>query len=391
MSLFPAETAGPGGGAGGGGAGGGFGVEFRCGRMVAERGACRADPRRGLFRVLRAPDALVHAQWLERPAGSSAPPRLDEDCDLIVFPGEARVRRVGPRAARAFELSFQQPGRALVFWMQEPATAGLPESEGGAGRHDLDEQLWNQVHVALGNPGEAFPHVAAAGAATPPATAGAAAPTPAAPPPPPRGASRRPPSQPPGAEERDKEWEKDPRNPKNRENRMPPGAADPPPLDGAPRGSPAPGDNTPAPGAGGGGAGGSGTGGDPQLAAALLAGVMAGRAERGPSLAEVLRPDALLPLLDNPEVQEQVRPYLPEEHRGAEDITRLATSPQFREQLEVFSRALQSGQLDLQQFGLEAAGFSAADFLQGIERMVAKQEEEQGGGGNQPEDSMDQD
>ena len=67
------------------------------------------------------------------------------------------------------------------------------------------------------------------------------------------------------------------------------------------------------------------------------------------------RPDALLPLLDNPEVQEQVRPYLPEEHRGAEDITRLATSPQFREQLEVFSRALQSGQLDLQQFGLEAA------------------------------------
>ena len=197
MSLFPAETAGPGGGAGGGGAGGGFGVEFRCGRMVAERGACRADPRRGLFRVLRAPDALVHAQWLERPAGSSAPPRLDEDCDLIVFPGEARVRRVGPRAARAFELSFQQPGRALVFWMQEPATAGLPESEGGAGRHDLDEQLWNQVHVALGNPGEAFPHVAAAGAATPPATAGAAAPTPAAPPPPPGGLpAARPPSLP---------------------------------------------------------------------------------------------------------------------------------------------------------------------------------------------------
>ena len=333
MSLFPAETAGAGGPGGGAPRGG---VEFRCGRMVAEGGACRADPRRGLFRVLRAPDELVHAQWLERPAGSSAPPRLEEDCNLIVFPGEARVRRVGPPAARAFELSFQQPGRSLVFWMQEPVPA-----EGAEGAAAADERLWEEVHAALGNPGEAFP-LATPAAATPQAAAGADVPTPAAPGPPPRGASPR-----------------------------------------ALRVSPAPGDNAPAPE--------GGAGGDPQLAAALLAGVMAGRAERGPSLAEVLRPDALLPLLDNAEVQEQVRSYLPEEHRGAEHITRLATSPQFREQLEVFSRALQSGQLDLQQFGLEAAGFSAAEFLQGIERMVAKHEEEQGGGGNQQEDSMDQD
>jgi len=254
-----------------------------------------------------------------------------------MFPGQVQVRRVGPRTARAFELSFQQTGSSLVFWMQEPAPA-----EGAEGAAAADERLWQEVHAALGNPGEAFP-LATAAAATPPAATGAEASTPAAPGPPPRGA----------------------------------------PLEKALRVSPALGDNASAPE--------GGAGGDPQLAAALLAGVMVGRAERGPSLAEVLRPDALLPLLDNAEVQEQVRPYLPEEHRGAEHITRLATSPQFREQLEVFSRALQSGQLDLQQFGLEAAGFSAAEFLQGIERMVAKQEEEQGGGGNQPEDSMDQD
>ena len=334
-SLFPGE-AGAGARGGGGAAGEEVGVEFRCGRMVAEGGSARADPRRGLFRVLRGADGLVHAQWLERPHGS-APPRLEEDCDLIVFPGEARVRRVGPAQARAFELSFQQPGRSLVFWMQEPAAKGSPGAEANRVQAETaaaDELLWEEVHSALGNSGEgpaakpSFPaHPSGEGEATP--GAGAEGGTmPAAPGAPARGGSLAP-SPGPGAE----------------------------------------------------------AGGDPQLAAALLAGVMAGRAERGPSLAEVLRPETLLPLLANPEVQEQVRPYLPQEHRSAEDITRLATSPQFREQLEVFSRALQSGQLDLQQFGLEADGFSAADFLQGIESMVAKQREED----SRPEDSMDQD
>ena len=344
-ALFPGEAGG--GGRGGGGAPGEeVGVEFRCGRMVAEGGSARADPRRGLFRVLRGADGLVHAQWLERPGGS-APPRLEEDCDLIVFPGEAQVRRVGPAQARAFDLSFQQPGRSLMFWMQEPAAKGSPGADANRVQEETaaaDELLWEEVHSALGNSGEgpaAKPSLAAhpsgEGVATPgggaeggatPATAAAPEVTPAAPGAPARGGSLAP---------------------------------------------------SPGPGAG--------AGGNPQLAAALLAGVMAGRAERGPSLAEVLRPETLLPLLANPEVQEQVRPYLPQEHRSAEDITRLATSPQFREQLEVFSCALQSGQLDLQQFGLEAAGFSAAEFLQGIESMVAKQREED----SRPEDSMDQD
>ena len=39
-------------------------------------------------------------------------------------------------------------------------------------------------------------------------------------------------------------------------------------------------------------------------------------------------------------------------------------------QLELFSNALQTGQLDLNSFGLRAAGFTVADFLQAIQDQV---------------------
>jgi 26S proteasome regulatory subunit N13 len=53
--------------------------------------------------------------------------------------------------------------------------------------------------------------------------------------------------------------------------------------------------------------------------------------------------------------------------------------------LQVFSHALQSGQLDLSQFGLNAAGFSVQDFLGAIEELVERERGQggQGGGGGQ--------
>ena len=44
----------------------------------------------------------------------------------------------------------------------------------------------------------------------------------------------------------------------------------------------------------------------------------------------------------------------PEEHRTQEALEALVVSAQFRSQLDVFGAALQSGQLDLAQFGLQA-------------------------------------
>ncbi len=46
--------------------------------------------------------------------------------------------------------------------------------------------------------------------------------------------------------------------------------------------------------------------------------------------------------------------YLPEEQRSPEALRALAHSPQFHHQLSTFSAALQTGQLDLAQFGLQA-------------------------------------
>jgi 26S proteasome regulatory subunit N13 len=46
--------------------------------------------------------------------------------------------------------------------------------------------------------------------------------------------------------------------------------------------------------------------------------------------------------------------YLPEEHRSLSELRQLARSAQFQQQLAAFSAALQTGQLDLSQFGLRA-------------------------------------
>ncbi|GIL74337.1 hypothetical protein Vretimale_2068 [Volvox reticuliferus] len=139
-------------------------------------------------------------------------------------------------------------------------------------------------------------------------------------------------------------------------------------------------------------------GNEEQLAQSLLAQLAAvqGHNRRapvapGPSLAEVLRPEAMLPVLRDPTVLEVLAPHLPEEHRTTEALVTLAHSPQFQQQLNTFSTALQTGQLDLSQFGLRAAGYSVADFLAAIQELVAREQRERAaaagetGAGQQPQ------
>ena len=108
------------------------------------------------------------------------------------------------------------------------------------------------------------------------------------------------------------------------------------------------------------------------LAQALLS---AGAGTRGggsdASLSDVLTPEVLLPVLASEGVQERLAPFLPEAHRNSSALAELISSPQFSAQLQTFSRALQSGQIDLAQFGLRAAnGASIADFLQEIQNQT---------------------
>lgn len=76
------------------------------------------------------------------------------------------------------------------------------------------------------------------------------------------------------------------------------------------------------------------------------------------------------------QVVSRLAPYLPEEHRSPESLRDLARSPQFQQQLHTFSTALQTGQLDLAQFGLQARGFSVADFLAAIQELVDRERQQ---------------
>jgi 26S proteasome regulatory subunit N13 len=91
-----------------------------------------------------------------------------------------------------------------------------------------------------------------------------------------------------------------------------------------------------------GGAAGSGQSHQEAIAAALLAGLSAANAQvtqraapAGPGLHDVLRPEALVPLLSQPGMLERLAPHLPEQHRSREALVELAHSPQFQQQLQV--------------------------------------------------------
>ena len=130
----------------------------------------------------------------------------------------------------------------------------------------------------------------------------------------------------------------------------------------------------------------------PQHAAAALAQAMmsisgggdaAMEAEaQGPLLSDVLTPEVLLSALVAPEVQQRLAPYLPEEQRTPDSLRDLVRSPQFSAQLRAFSRALQTGAIDVRQFGLTHGGtaLNVADFLAAIQS-AAQAEEEKGRGG----------
>jgi hypothetical protein len=61
---------------------------------------------------------------------------------------------------------------------------------------------------------------------------------------------------------------------------------------------------------------------------------------------------ALCLVLD--QVLDRLADHLPEGQRSQQDLRSLAHSPHFQQQLAAFSSALQTGQLDLAQFGLQA-------------------------------------
>ncbi|PNW76741.1 hypothetical protein CHLRE_11g469450v5 [Chlamydomonas reinhardtii] len=333
-------------------------AEFKAGKLTRSGATLAPDPRKGLVRLCQTEDTLVHVQWYERTAEGRAAEPVD---DVIVFPGEAMLEKIPGQ--RAVVLKFpEDKERNMFFWLQE----------GGAAEDD--EALVAAFNTALHQPEEAAAAALTAAAASAAAAVTATGVTAS------DALEHAHMSTSPGAGVMMGQG--------SSVGQMPAAPAQTPGSTAAVNAQAtnlaAILGNALAASLGGGAAPAYSGGGEEQLAHSLLAQLAAAQGNRrravaapGPSLAEVLRPEALMPVLRDPSVLAELAPHLPEQHRTMEALEALAHSPQFQQQLSTFSDALQTGQLDLSQFGLRAAGYSVADFLAAIQDLVERERQEQ--------------
>jgi len=361
--------------------------DFRVGKMKLEGSRMSADPRKGKIQVVQCPDGLTRFRWVSRETDAST-----ED-EMIIFPNEAKFEKIPNPNARVFMLKFDEKSRNLYFWMQEP-------------KKDEDPQVVAEINNALGNSPSSQPLEELAAAVVPPVQA-----TPAPAPPPSSSGTVADASTPASATTTTAaaaaaspvDTTTPATNTAVQDTPVAPTAPSKPPTAAGTPSNPSPGSMTPGQGQAlppvqlaqlqsilgslnmpppmtPGGTFAPGPLDAATLAAALGgagAGAMAPQRQMapGPSLSDVLKPEVVLPLLSRSEVQERLAEFLPSEHQNSEAIMSLVSSPQFTQQLETFSRALQSGQVDLAQFGLNAnTGFSVEDFLNAIQAQVDKAE-----------------
>ncbi|EMS66575.1 Proteasomal ubiquitin receptor ADRM1 [Triticum urartu] len=93
--------------------------------------------------------------------------------------------------------------------------------------------------------------------------------------------------------------------------------------------------------------------------------------DAGLRLGDILKPELILPLIETLPI-EQLASHLPEGSWTAGDILELLQSPPLRQQLDAFTHVLQTGQIDLAQFGVDPNKFTVASFLEALEDSVAK-------------------
>lgn len=107
-------------------------LEFRAGKLILQGTRVIPDTRKGLVRIGRGDEGLVHFQWLDRTLN------IVED-DQIIFPEEAVFEKVAQSSERVFILKFSSDDRKFFFWMQEPKSDG-------------DIQICNSVNSCFNRP-----------------------------------------------------------------------------------------------------------------------------------------------------------------------------------------------------------------------------------------------
>jgi len=108
-----------------------------------------------------------------------------------------------------------------------------------------------------------------------------------------------------------------------------------------------------------------------------------------PRLSTLLNAETVLPLLANSAIQDRLLPFLPPERRTPEELQDIFSSEQFKQSLDAFGEALESGELGelVRQFGLQASGpTSIQQFLQAVQNSTPQQEKKE----KKDDDKMDE-
>ncbi|KAH7292120.1 hypothetical protein KP509_29G052500 [Ceratopteris richardii] len=278
--------------------------------MIMEATTVKPDLRKGLFRLLRG-EGFLRVQWKERSLD------VPED-DILVFPFEANFLKVQQSHGRVYILKFKHDDRKYFFWMQEPnekQDAGICQTIDfflNCDPQESDEEEEEQAELAE-------PSVEA----------------------------------PKSFEPSNMEVE---RVGNSTATTLPSTS-----TDGIPQGAVQLQDL--------------------QRILRSIAPVadMAGSGalmphDAGPSLADVLKPELVAPLLRDSQIDERLVELLPEGCWTPEAIIELMQSPQFHQQVDSFTHVLRSGQIDLSQFGIDPSkyNYTVLSFLEAIEDQVAK-------------------
>ncbi|XP_031504192.1 26S proteasome regulatory subunit RPN13 [Nymphaea colorata] len=271
-------------------------LEFRAGKMFLEGKRVIPDTRKGLVRLIKGEEGLVHFQWLDRAQN------VVED-DQIVFPDEAVFEKVEQSSGRVYILKFNTDDRKFFFWMQEPKSDG-------------DIRICTLVNYHINRPLDDEAEASA-----------------------PFQTSEVP--QDIGNEVTSRDGNLDTTN-MTAETAGEVSSSGPVQLSDLQR---------------------------------ILSSIEpAGPQDAGLGLGDILKPDLLRPMINSLSLEQRLSAYLPEGQWTPDELIELLQSPPFRQQVESFTYVLRTGQVDLQQFGIDPSKykFTVLSFLEALEDSVAK-------------------
>ncbi|KAI0227864.1 Proteasomal ubiquitin receptor ADRM1 [Lamellibrachia satsuma] len=371
-------------------------VEFRAGKMHMKGNMVHPDKRKGQVYVYQSDDSLMHFCWKDRTKGTI------ED-DLIIFPEDVEFKHVKQcTTGRVYLLKFKSSSRKMFFWLQEPKSdkdeencrkvneylnhpptpgssrggttyggmgSGLPAdlAAGLGGDTDLQNILSNmsqqQLMQLLGGMGGIGGLSSLTGG---------------------RPSSVQSDSNPPSRVQ-SSPWTRTNSSTETSSQPPRPVTASALPSQTAPIPEERPSTQQP-PASSGGGTDAS------NIQLSDLQSILSNMTvppKENVDLAVAITPDAMIPILANPQIQQQLLPFLPEGEslpKTEEELRNTVKSPQFKQAMSSFSAALASGQLGplMGQFGLgeEVANAAAQGdveaFVKAMQAAMAKKDSGKG-------------